>query len=539
MDKRRICAAVAIVVAALTGAAAGAADDPIVIRAMGVTGQPAWGAGEGVVFSEFKGAVVDASGNAAFWARLTGDGVDSANDAGIWRSSRSGELELIVREGQPAPQTGEDILFTGLYAPAIGSNGAVGFEAKVYGPGVVYDTSFGIWLADEGGLRRVARGGDQVPGARPGLLYKLFDSPFVDGAGGVHFDAELTGAGVDADNRDALCSETAGTVVFVAREQDACPDAGAWAAYGTIYEHDFDQTGRAAFRGPVRYCDGSTANAIWSQTTGPVHLVGMAGEHVPGQPSSVKYESLYSVAAGDNGEIAFRASLEGSGVSSANNQALLVGGRVAARIVAREGDPAPGLPAGGTFSSVGVLVDIDQAGRAVFSARIAGGSGGTCLYAETDTGIAPLAYPGQQAPGFADGVTYATVYSEQWLEVNRHGDVAFLASLTGPGIDSGNDFGLWAEIDDEIRLIVREGDQIEVAPGETRTVKYVRFQDGWEDDPYGRSAFSDSGWITFSLTFDDGTNGVFAAIPEPATFCLLALGAGVMLRRPRRRMRGR
>ena len=53
--------------------------------------------------------------------------------------------------------------------------------------------------------------------------------------------------------------------------------------------------------------------------------------------------------------------------------------------------------------------------------------------------------------------------------MNRWGQTAFYGIVGGAGVTTANDNGLWAEgIDGTLRLLVREGDTIEVAPGQMR-----------------------------------------------------------------------
>ncbi len=57
--------------------------------------------------------------------------------------------------------------------------------------------------------------------------------------------------------------------------------------------------------------------------------------------------------------------------------------------------------------------------------------------------------------------------------INSSGQLAFLADLTGSGVDTTNDLGLYAGMPGDLIKIVRKGDIIDVDPGagiDNRTV---------------------------------------------------------------------
>src|SRR5262249_42559607 len=95
-------------------------------------GDHAAGTPSGVNFSSFGFSTTPAfndAGQTAFWARLSGTGVDSTNDTGIW-SEGSGDLQLVARTCQHAPGTPTGVLFSTLrtltgsqYMPALNNLG--------------------------------------------------------------------------------------------------------------------------------------------------------------------------------------------------------------------------------------------------------------------------------------------------------------------------------------------------------------------------------------------------------------------------------
>jgi len=102
------------------------------------------------------------------------------------------------------------------------------------------------------------------------------------------------------------------------------------------------------------------------------------------------------------------------------------------------------------------------------------------------------------------------------------------ADLTGSGVDSTNNLGLWAtDTNGLVELIAREGDLIQIAPGDFRTIKDLSLSD-----------FNNMGELAFLANFTDGSEGIFVsnavATPEPGGLALLGLAVPVLLRRRER-----
>ena len=78
------------------------------------------------------------------------------------------------------------------------------------------------------------------------------------------------------------------------------------------------------------------------------------GDAAPGTPAGVSYSGFFSTTAAlnDAGQAAYVAFLTGSGVTPANGGALYAGPLAAPQLVARTGDAAPGTPAGVNYSDL-------------------------------------------------------------------------------------------------------------------------------------------------------------------------------------------
>jgi MYXO-CTERM domain-containing protein len=218
-------------------------------------------------------------------------------------------------------------------------------------------------------------------------------------------------------------------------------------------------------------------SGIWAERPGMgLQPLILEGDLAPGAGSDVRFANLdrFSLHAsfGSAGDVALRAGLAGPAIDATNDSGIWLGeadGNV--RLIAREGQPAPGVEAGVTFS----------------------------------------------------GLNNSSISL-----VNAHGLVAFLGLLTGPGINASNDRGIWAETaDGELKLIARQGAIHQTASGAVQLNGLSLGEGAFSDSGHiaflanltasGRSAVFVSSAV---------------AIPEPAT---AALGLFVVAALARRR----
>jgi hypothetical protein len=149
---------------------------------------------------------------------------------------------------------------------------------------------------------------------------------------------------------------------------------------------------------------------------------------------------------------------------------------------------------------------------------------------------------GSQAPGTPAGTVFfgfPTIGTATPPTFNAAGAVAFTTLLRGDDVTASNDRGLWAQDDNGVlNLVLRKGDLFEVAAGDFRTISFISAIIAGGDEGGRSTFFNADGTLAFRLDFTDGTSGIFtAAVPEPSTFALLAIGAvGICLHRTRRRV---
>src|SRR5262249_52642408 len=135
-------------------------------------GSHAPGTPGGVNFDAFSASswpVLNDAGQLAFRANLTGTGVNSTNNLSIW-AKRTDTLELVVRTGDPAAGTPSGVRFSDLSLPTLNGAGQTAFRGFLTGTGVASTNNLGIWATDQSGaLQLIARTGSQLE-VTPGVF---------------------------------------------------------------------------------------------------------------------------------------------------------------------------------------------------------------------------------------------------------------------------------------------------------------------------------------------------------------------------------
>jgi hypothetical protein len=411
---------------------------------------------------------------------------------GIW-SDRSGSLAPVVRVGDPVPGLLSGDKFTFISASlqlALNNAGQTAFWAGFGDAGV--STGNGIWSESSGSLTLVARAGEQAAGMPRGVNFSSFITGStqlgLNDAGQVAFYATLTGTAVDSTNNQGIWTDRSGSLAPVVRTGEHAPGTPSGVNFRTIRaarSPALNNTGLTAFAATLTGSgvDSSNDVGVWSEGSGNLALAARAGEHAPGTPSGVTFKGSSTLpftfsdpVLNDAGQAAFNAYLTGSGVDLTNDAGIWLDDAGTLKLVAREGDRAPGTPDGVNFTAFGPSV------------------------------------------------------------LNEDGQIAFMAGTIADYFYNG----IWAtDRRGALQLIARSGDLLEVAPGDFRTIAGFSFYEtDTLNTPTGnsdgrRSGFNNLGQLAFYARFTDETAGMFVsnrvAIPEPSTILLLAFAAGTTL----------
>jgi hypothetical protein len=532
--KRTIVASLAMLVVMSPRAAAQPAYNTVAL-----SGQQAPGVAAGGGYSSFSSPILNSAGQTAFFGSLTGTGITASNNYGIWAGS-TGSLALVARFGSAAPGIATGGVYSGLSNPALNSAGQTAFVGSLTGTGVTPGSNdVGIWAGSTGSLALVARSGSAAPGVLTGGVYSNFNNPVYNSAGQTAFIASLTGTGINGNNDSGIWATVNGGLKLIAREGFAAPGV-AGGQYSRLGNPVLNSAGQTAFFSVLDGIgingDGSNDRGIWVGSPNSLALVARAGSAAPGIAAGGVYVDFEDPVLNSSGQMAFNGFVTGTGITANNNEGLWAGSPGSLALVAREGSAAPGIPTGGVYSTLGNPV-LNTAGQMAFGASLTGSGiisgNNTGIWVGSTGNLALVARSGSAAPGVAAGDVFAYFDSPV---LNNAGQTAFVANLTGTGINASNNHGLWATDKEGLKLIVREGDLFDVDPGigvDNRTILSITFTKGSGGEDGRGLSFNDAGLLVFGLSFTDGSSGVFTAslpIPEPALLGL-ALPALLMLRR--------
>jgi hypothetical protein len=281
----------------------------------------------------------------------------------------------------------------------------------------------------------------------------------------------------------------------------------------------FNAAGAAAFDATIRELAAANQadDGIWvkSDELEVVALGGPPGSEgaapAPGTPAN--FSSLSTDIVNDAaGRVAFAATIGFSpAVNATNNTGIWSGmaGVGELELLIREGDQAPGTSAGVLIGDLdGNFSVIINGGRVAFNADLTGaGVDGTNNTGTWSTALGTLtlvAREGDPAPG-----TDTTFLGVGYPAMNTAGQVAFGGVLTLPDPQDA-DLGIWIQdASGVVRLVIRDNDQIELAPGDFRTISDVTVGLVGTGGEGGRgTTLNDAGRIVFTGFLSD-RRGIF------------------------------
>ena len=177
--------------------------------------------------------VTNSQGLIAFEGFLSGNGVDSTNNAGIWAGG-AGSLHLVVRSGSVAPGAGACLFNVLSYdaGPTFDSSGQSLFLGSLTGSGVNSTNNIGYWYGDATNPTLLFRTGQAIPGFN-GIFTSLQVKPI--GPGKFMVAATFTGPGVNSGNDSAIFVGSATHLDMLARE--GMQSAWNW-SWGSIRRSD-------------------------------------------------------------------------------------------------------------------------------------------------------------------------------------------------------------------------------------------------------------------------------------------------------------
>lgn len=504
---------------------------PIVSTGAGATGVA------GATYSVLGNPAISDSDDVAFAGTMTGSGITTANNSGIWADDTTGTRQLIARIGStPAPGTNNATFLT-LSDPVYNNNEAVAFRGtlKVVANQATSTTATGIWSSSGGSLQLVARQGSPAAdhGAGTpltGATFSTFTNLALPDTGGVLFLATLNAnktAGITtANNTGIWTGNTASDLHLIVRTGETINSKTLTGitflpnlTYVNGQSRSFAQgTGHLAFIGT--FSDKSTG--IFKVVGGTPQVVAL-GNDSAADVSSAQFLTFGNPTLNANDHVAFAATLATGpgGITKTNNSGIWADDNSGTRhLIAQIGVPngAPLASGSGTFLTLGDPV-YDDSEAVAFRGTLkvvtgqATSTTATGIWATTSGSLALVARQGSQAAGCPtgpNGTVGASFSAFTELALPNQGGVVFLATLNtnaAAAVTTANNQGIWAvDTNGNLQLIVRSGDMIN---GKTITslkflpaLLYVNGQ--------ARSFSQNVGDLVYEATFSDKSSGIFS-----------------------------
>lgn len=329
-------------------------------------------------------------------------------------------------------------------------------------------------------LTRLIGTGDPAPGL-PGATMEPVGGravPQLDNQGNIAVGVRLSGVGPGIHN--ATLYGRPGNFNIVLRDHAPAPGLEPReVAFSDTFALGLD--GAFHFSGLVLTTDMTAVEPIiWTQTPSGPEIVLRAFDQPPGVPEPGAWIGApILLHAGPGGQIMFTAGMGGPGIDDSNREGLwtqsVPGGPLS--LLAREGDPAPGLPDDVRFrgaADISTFYKVNRAGEVAFRAFLQGpgidGTNESAIWSGTPGNLSVTARAGDPAPGAGPGVNFAS-FAE--LSLNDAGEHFFYSALAGENVTPENDLALWHGVPENLQLIAREGDH---APGMDPGVVFESFR---------------------------------------------------------------
>lgn len=501
------------------------------IQSILVSGSQAPGAPVGVTFSDFQAVVTNMQGDVSL------RGVLSNGGRGIWSTS-GGVLEAIGISGAPAPVM-PTASYSFLLLGGLSDSGETGFTGLLNSP----FNSSAVFSGTPGNVQKVARSGERPPGFEFGSYFTsqfsgpasnsgIIASPTFNASGHCAFYATVYDSSTFSE-RFGIWTNRSGTVSPIALTEMQAPGFPADSTIASIADTNWvprmnDHGGIAFSTSVIPFGSGQPVGAVYSELNGGYSLVARTGDSVPGASPTTTFLGLRDPGINNFDHIAFGAFLGGPDVTGSNSSGIWSNSGGTLHKVARSGDAAPGTTPGTVFSSFDSRTLINGADQTLVSARVSGlgvdSTRDSGLWLERGGTLEMVYQEGMQAPGMAPGVVLRESATVGYgYAMNGMGHVVFRHGLVGPGGASAGEAIFASSGSGNLDLVLRTGQSIEVLPGVVKTLSFFLFTSFSGGDD-GGGQFGDAGHFAVAVGYSDGTRGILIAeIPEPSTLAIVSV----------------
>ncbi len=457
------------------------------VSVVAVTGESA--PGTGALYASVGDVRINAAGDMAFRARLTGMGVTRANEIVLCRLPTGGDLELVARLADAAPGTAG--VLSSITSIALDEAGQITFVATIDEPGPRLQNNTAIYTVNAdnsltlvhrdpttligGGVRDTLRIGpsgaptaslsgglleDGVPtlaagqpvpnaaafGIPANATLRSFDTPSINAAGDLTCRIWINWNGTPTESRSAVMVRRGGEISYAAVEGGVIPGTSrSWTAFGAE---------------PVVLDDGSVIFYGTDNAMPPAGAIYRAGT---GAPASITR-------------------------------------------LAGVGDE-PGIP-GAAVTRIASTFDVGADGSVLVTANVANATGTTALL-RVGNGIEPVLLTNDVIPATGDSVK---LLGPAWFAPD--GALAVKAQLQG-ALAFSTDTLLFARPGYQLAPALAQGDAIYIG-GVADTVRLVRFDDGGIENGNGQLASDGRMAVVVEL---DSRREALLRIDVPAPGC--------------------
>jgi hypothetical protein len=462
---------------------------------------------------------VDSAGDVAFRAMLSGTGKPVSISTAILLYSGT-TMTIVASTGQPAPGAGGAI-FSTLADPVLSGSGILAFVGTLkLGAGISRANDTGVWIATSSTTTLAVQTDGFAPSTSsfPSLVqFSSIHQIAVDDAGGLSLIAGLKGR--DFRTTGLFGTDSSGDLLLLLYTGTGGQlSARSFSAFvplrdvsGQSRSLDTINGNVAAFGRLAPASRDGIASFIASPTGFQENFPAQADTAVPGL-TGVDFKSFDEPAINQNGDVAFLATLTGTGVNRTNSSAIFLVTGSGANLIARTGDPAPDVIGTGTAGIFSKLSDpvLNNNGAVAFIGDLARVDG---IKAADQSGIwsnagGTLQNIAQQGSAAPHGGAFS---SFEQVVLPDTGDLVFQAALSG--VPSSQNNGVWALWNGELTRVVGKGSMLELHAPEKTVKSFGIFLLVPTALGQSRSFDPTTGNLVFQATFTDGTWGIYEATP--------------------------
>jgi hypothetical protein len=290
----------------------------------------------------------------------------------------------------------------------------------------------------------------------------------------------LREASVPGLQDDSIWTNVSGSLEMLARQGGQAPGLPNGVTFGFMGGTAVSSGGHVTFAAQMfgRLDGGQPDSGIWLGTPGGVSLVAGIGDQAPGTASGVSFASFdwEDPIINASGQIAFNASLAGIGIDATNSDGIWVGDADSLSLYARSGEQAAGLPVGVRYRGFSSPA-MNATGSVAFVSGLYGDvspADESAVWSDASGSLAVIVREGELAPG-TNGQRFAQ-FDGGSLMLNSAGQAVFGARLQGASEAQPGPYGLWVQDKTgALQLVALVGEEIEVGPGDVRTISSINF----------------------------------------------------------------